>query len=201
MATLLDPRRDALRWWREHEPLVHALESHAQRIDPHVRRLTRDGLDAHPGLRRYLHDAGHDTRDLLAWQSEAEGPWRQRRLVALFPRAPWERDPVMLCLDGPQKSLHRNDGGGMELCLYYSRDPEERRWKLSDGLVRLFDLGIQHVWCEHIFRERGGRYRDWPIPQAAHGYRSTPAPRDPSLALEPVLPYTNDGRPKGVPFA
>ena len=164
VATLLDPRRDALRWWREHEPLVHALESHAQRIDPHVRRLTRDGLDAHPGCADTCTTPG--TTPATCWRGSPKprgrggsGAWSR------CSRAPWERDPVMLCLDGPQKSLHRNGGGGMELCLYYSRDPEERRWKLSDGLVRLFDLGIQHVWCEHIFRERGAATATGPSPR------------------------------------
>jgi hypothetical protein len=89
-------------------------------------------------------------------------------------------------------SLHRN--GPIELCLYYERDPEERRWKVSDGLVRLFDLGRRHVMCEYIWRKRGRKPSDWPTEQAPHGYGPA-APPDPRLLLDPVLPLTEDGQP------
>jgi hypothetical protein len=94
--------------------------------------------------------------------------------------------------------LHRN--GALELCLYYERDPDERRWKVSDGLVRLFDLARVHVWCEHIWRLRGERDSDWPTSQAAHGYGAPAAPNS-KLMLPPELPLTAEGRPLGVPFA
>jgi hypothetical protein len=155
-------------------------------------------VDRHPGLRRYIARWGVPQWDILGWASEAEGPWRQRRLVAVFPRAPWRQEPMVLCLDGLTDSLHRN--GMLDLCLYYERDPDERRWKVNDGLVRLFDLARVHVWCEHIWRARGRKDSDWPTPQAAHGY-GAPVPADPSLMLPPEVPLTADGRPQGVPFA
>lgn len=167
-------------------------------VDPHLRRLPLALADRHPGLRRYLGTFGVPPWDIIGWLTESEGPWRQRRLVALAPRAPWRAEPRVLCLDGPTDSLHRN--GPIELCLYYERDPDERRWKVSDGLVRLFDLARVHVWCEHIWRRRGRKDRDWPTPQADHGY-GPPALANPSLALAPVLPLTVDGRPTGMPFA
>jgi len=164
-------------------------------VDPHLHRLTPQLVDRHPGLRRYADGWGVPWWDVMGWQSEAEGPWRQRRLVALFPRAPWDEAPRVLCLDGPTDSLHRMNR--LELCLYYERDPDERRWQVSDGLVRLFDLARAHVWAEHIWRLRGRRNHDWPIAQAAHGYPAPAAP-DPTLALPPELPLTRDGRPRGV---
>lgn len=181
----------------EERPLVWTLELHAMAADPFLRRLTPGSMDAHPGLRRDLQARGVDPREVLGWETEAEGPWRQRRLIALFLAPPWKEEPKVLCLDGPTDSLHRN--GILELCLYYERDPDERRWKINDGLPRLFDLARVHVWCEHIWRLRGRKDSDWPRPQAAHGY-GAPATPDPDLALPPALPLTADGRPTGVPY-
>jgi hypothetical protein len=87
----------------------------------------------------------------------------------------------------------------LELCLYYEHDPHERRWKVNDGLVRLFDLVRVHVWSEHIWRLRGRRKSDWPTAQAAHGLGAPAAPQ-PNLALPPELPLSADGRPQGVLF-
>jgi hypothetical protein len=197
MEPLLNPDRPRYRWWTEHWPLIWQLEQHAMPLDPHLRRLSLQLVDRHPGLRRYVERLGVPAWDIIGWESEGEGPWRQRRLVALFLRPPWEAEPKMLCLDGPPTSLHRN--GELELCLYYERDPDERRWKVSDGLVRLFDLARVHLYSEHIWRERGMKDTDWPTPQAAHGY-GAPAPPDPSLLLPPELPLTADGRPTGALF-
>jgi hypothetical protein len=197
MEPLLNPERPKFRWWADHWPLIWQLEHHGVSVDPHLRRLPLSLVSGHPGLRRYVAGCGVPPWDIIGWTSIVEGPWRPRRLAALFHRPPWQREPRVLCLDGPTKSLHRN--GGMELCLYYERDPDERRWKLSDGLGRLFDLARIHVFCEHIWRESGMKKSDWPTEQAAHGY-GAPTTADPSLALPPELPVTADGQPLGLPF-
>lgn len=197
MAPLLNPDRPQFRWWSENWWLIWQLEHHGIQRDPYLQRLSLQAMAAHPDLRDYLTRWRVPFWDVMGWTSEAEGPWRQRRLVALFPRAPWLREPRVLCLDGPQDSLHRD--GPMELCLYYTRDPDERRWKVSDGLVRLFDLARVHVWSEHIWRMSGRRDRDWPTPQAAHGY-GAPAPRNPTLLLPAELPVSHDGTPRGPLF-
>lgn len=163
--------------------------------DPRLRRLPLRLVDEHPALRGYVADFRVPPWDILGYESVAEGPWPLRRLVALFPRAPWIREPRVLCLDGPQDSLHRN--GPIELCLYYDRDPEERRWKVSDGLVRLFDLARRHLWAEKIWRDNGRRVSDWPTMQAAHGHGPVAKP-DPQLLLDPELPLTSGGRPTGA---
>lgn len=185
------------RWWNDHWPLVFQLEHHAIPLDPFLQRAPATLMDTHPGLRRYLAARRISPADVMGWTSEAEGPWRQRRLVALFLDAPWTQEPAVLCLDGPTDSAHRN--GELELCLYYGRDPAERRWKVSDGLICLFDIARQHVWSEHIWRSRGRRPSDWPTDQAPHG-NGTPAAPQPDLALPPVLNLTADGRPTGVPY-
>ena len=197
MEPLLNPARPKFRWWERTRELVWQLEAHAMPLDPNLRRMSGRLADEHPGLRRHLAGWEVPSWDVLGYQSVAEGPWPQRRLVALFPREPWVEEPTMVCLDGPQDSLHRN--GPIELCLYYERDSEERRWKVSDGLVRLFDLGRRHLMCEYIWRKRGRKKFDWPTEQAAHGYGPA-APADRRLLLDPALPLTADGRPTGVPF-
>ena len=185
----------SVRWWAQHWPLLWQLEDQAQAQDPFLRRLPVRLVRDHPGLRRYVAALGVQPWEVLGWVSVAEGRWRDRRIVALFPTAPWVRGPKVLCLDGPTSSLHRN--GPFELCLYYERDPDERRWKVYDGLGRLFDLARIHVWSEQIWRDRGSRPSDWPTDQAPHGY-GRPAPSNPALALPAVLPFTADGRPTGV---
>lgn len=165
------------------------LETHASRVDPSIERLPVALTRNHPDLRAYVQAIGVPAWDLWGYLAPADGPWPLRRLVALFLGHPANCDPFMLSLDGPKSSKHRNGlkDRSIELCLYYSRDPAERRWKASDGLPRLFDLGRRHLLCEHIWRSRGGRDRDWPIEDAPHGY-APPAKSNPSLALPPELP-------------
>ncbi len=198
MEPLLNPDRPQFSWWLESRQLMWQLEEHAKPLDPSLRRMSLRLGDHHPGVRRYVSPWQVPPWDVLGYMAVADGPWPQRRLVALFPRPPWIEEPKVLCLDGPTDSLHRN--GPSELCLYYERDPEERRWKVSDGLVRLFDLGRRHVMCEYIWRKRGGKPSDWPTEQAAHGYGPAAKP-DPRLLLDPVLPLTTDGRPTLSPVA
>jgi hypothetical protein len=87
----------------------------------------------------------------------------------------------------------------LELCLYFPSDPPERRWKLSDGLGRLFDLARMHIWCEHIWRNNGRRAADWPTPQAPHG-TTRPIHAPPGMALAPELNISERGRPLAAPF-
>lgn len=185
MEPLLNPDRHLFRWWEKDWPMTATWEIHASRADPSIERLPLPLTQDHPELRAYMQRLAVPSWDVWGYLAPAEGPWPLRRLVALFLRRPADRDPVVFSLDGPKDSKHRNSD--IELCLYYSRDPDERRWKPSDGLPRLFDLGRRHLLSEHIWRKRGGRDEDWPIEDAPHGY-PTPAPSDPSLALAPELP-------------
>lgn len=167
--------------------MIDRLEVHAAGVDPTIQRLPLALVQTNPALRRYFERYFPvPAWDVWGYLAPTEGPWPLRRLVAVFPHPLGKRDPVMLCLDGPTDSLHRN--GPIELCLYYVNDPDERRWKPSDGLVRLFDLGRRHLWCEHTWRLAGRRDGDWPVPDAAHGY-GPPADPDPSLLLPAELPF------------
>lgn len=193
MEPLLNPARSSFRWWSREWPLIFTLEEHAARLDPTIERLPTRLVRDHPALRSYVQPWQVPFWDIWGYVAPAEGPWPLRRLVALFPTGP--TSPLVLCLDGPRDSLHRNGikGEAIELCLYYSRDPDERRWKPSDGLVRLFDLGRRHLYCEHLWRKGGRRDRDWPVEDAPHGYKGQPAAPDPSLLLKPELPIRADG--------
>jgi len=90
----------------------------------------------------------------------------------------------------PHTSKHRNPpfqdgvfGKSATLCLYYRRDPKERRWTPEHGLLGLFDIARVHVTNEHIWRRTG----NWPSEDAPHGL-TAPAQEDPSLALPPLSP-------------
>jgi hypothetical protein len=183
------------RWWVDERSLLWKLEHHAR--DPYLRPLAPSLVRDHPGLRRHAAALRVREWDLWGWVSIVEGDWRPRRLVALFPYAPWLLDPHVLCLDGPTDSPHRN--APLWLCLYYPSDPPERRWKLSDGLGRLFDLARMHVWCEHIWRKNGRRPEDWPTPQAPHG-KTGPASLPQTQALSAELNVSERGRPLAAPF-
>lgn len=188
LAALRAPVTPDYRWWASEWPLTHRLEEHAARVDPSIERLPLPLVHQNPVLRRYI--AGFRVPAAYVWGylAPAEGPWPERRLIAVFKGHPAKEEPVMLCLDGPTDSEHRYpDAERRRLCLYYPKDPAERRWHVHDGLVRLFDLGRQHVLAEHIARERGGRPEDWPIEFAAHG-PATPAPSHPAIALPAELP-------------
>jgi hypothetical protein len=178
-------------WWADYAMLILNLEQHAIRADPTIERLSCIAVRESPTLRRYYQRFPR-WWTVLGYTALAEGPWPHRRLVALFPCAPWLFAPLVLCLDGPTDSPHRN--GTHELCLSYPHDPPERRWHINDGLDRLFDLARQHLLAEHVWRERGGHAHDWPIDQAPHG-TTRPTRARPELALDPQLPFTRTGQP------
>jgi len=64
--------------------------------------------------------------------------------------------------DGPVESKHRFSGGS--LCMWEPEDGEESRWQPRDGLVRLIDMAILHLFREAWWRETGC----WPGPEAPH---------------------------------
>ena len=163
---------------------IAALEQPSLKLNRTIHRLEADDIDRNRDLRRFVEALDVELEDLLVYQALADGPFGRYRLVAPFPFPPDMRDPSVLCLDGPRgvwASPHRNCG--TELCIYYKDDPPERRWKEEDGLLRLFDLGRQHVTSEYTWRTTG----QWPIDEAPHG-ETEPAPPDPSLALPPLQP-------------
>jgi hypothetical protein len=188
----LTPERTAARWWTQPGgwEVRWQLEAESMRRDATIALLTLRDMRRMPDLVAYATRNRVELCDLLAFSANAEGVAGRLRLVALFPGHPDTVAPVMLCPDGPRESKHRNRpfedgifGKSTELCLYYRRDPPERRWRPENGLLGLFDLGRIHVANEHEWR----RTRRWPGEDAAHG-EPAPARSDPSLAIHPISP-------------
>lgn len=166
------------------------LETESMRRDSTIALLSIREMRRMPDVVAYAKRGRLELWNLLAYSALADGAYGRFRLVALFPWHPDERDPVMLCVDGPRRSKHRNPpfeegifGKSAELCLYYRLDPRERRWTPEHGLLGLFDLGRVHLANEHEWR-RTGR---WPGEDAPHG-RTDPAPEDSALAVTPISP-------------
>lgn len=183
------------RWWLGQRGLKEQLEGDSLRFDPTIVELSVGQMDQIPRLRDYVTGKfGLALDDVLAYMAPATGPFGHYRLVALFPVPPGVLDPIMICIDGPtgrDASEHRNDD--LALCLYFPRDPPERRWKPFDGLLRLFDLGRRHLLGEYILRNTGR----WPIEEAPHG-EGAPAAPDNSITLgPPTRPARNERCPCG----
>jgi hypothetical protein len=74
-----------------------------------------------------------------------------RTLTIIFPRrAP--RNPRVFS-DGPFLGRHRFDDGS--LCMWYGRDPSHQRWVFDDGLHKLIDHAILHLFKEAWFIDTG----------------------------------------------
>lgn len=71
-------------------------------------------------------------------------------------------------VDGPTESPHRY--GERELCIWYPRDPPERRWVFEDGLLVLINLIQAHLFREAWWREKG----EWLGPEAPHAVPKEP---------------------------
>jgi hypothetical protein len=175
---------------------MHRLESPSMRLDPTIRHLPLQTMRQNPDLRRYLRELGIPPLNVLAYEALAEGPYGMVRVAALVVLDPFRGGPPeVFALDGERRSLHRNppwdndvEGVGGHLCLYFPRDPDERRWTVDYGLIGLFDLARRHLLCEHIWRLTD----EWPTEDAPHGFAARPVPARPELKV-PFLRETAVG--------
>jgi len=191
VAPLADSRNG---WWDYRPDLLRRLERDSFTIDKTIVRLSRNDLLGFPDLRETIEKSAFPLGHILGYMAASDGPYGRYRVAVLFFGPPGLNEPVAICMDGPRgfdASEHRN--GNAQLCMYFPRDPPERRWTPEDGLGRLFDLARQHVLCEYLARMG----QPWPIDEAPHGL-TEPAPRDPSKALDkPKHPGRNDPCPCG----
>ena len=61
---------------------------------------------------------------------------------------------------GPMKHTF----GHNRLCMWLPSDPAERRWQRSDGLLKLIDTAVLHLFRELYWRENG----EWLGEEAPH---------------------------------
>ena len=54
--------------------------------------------------------------------------------------------------------------GGNRLCMWYPSDPDEKQWQYEDGLTRLVDTAVVHLFKELWWREHG----EWLGDEAPH---------------------------------
>jgi hypothetical protein len=62
---------------------------------------------------------------------------------------------------GPMKHTY----GRNQLCMWFPSDPAERRWQREQGLLKLVDTSVTHLFKELYFRETG----EWLGEEAPHG--------------------------------
>lgn len=188
--------------------LLSQLERRSVSLDPSISRLSPREVLRSRTLRSLVTADLTEAAQLLAYGATAESHDGQARLVAVFESNPFasadpilneamllrgwmpDSEPRVFALDGPTRSPHRQpealhprptEGGCRELCLYYDRDPVERRWRSSLGLLGLFDIARRHLEAEFFWRLGHG----WLLPEAPHG-RGKPAKRDPKKLIRPA---------------
>ena len=61
----------------------------------------------------------------------------------------------------------------------YPGDPAERRWKKEDGLLKLLDTAVQHLFKEYWYRDTG----EWLGEEAPHGPKIEASADQADLAL------------------
>ena len=100
----------------------------------------RGGLGRHEGLEGFIY---------RLW---VEVPtYGLRHLTIVFPRR-YPRSPRVFA-DGLIVSRHRFEDGS--LCIWYWRDPVERRWTFDQGILSLINYTIIHLFKEAWFLETG----------------------------------------------
>jgi hypothetical protein len=63
-----------------------------------------------------------------------------------------ERRPVRVTAEGWDGPM-RHSFGANRLCMWYPKDPPNRQWNRSDGLLKLVDTSVVHLFKELYFRE------------------------------------------------
>jgi hypothetical protein len=98
--------------------------------------------------------------EAYTWRVPIEVPVYERAFVLRI-----ELDPRYLRVfvegwSGPMK--HRYSDGS--LCMWWPKDPPHRRWQRADGLLKLVDTALTHVFKELYWQEAG----EWLGEEAPH---------------------------------
>lgn len=65
-----------------------------------------------------------------------------------------ERHPVRVTAEGWQGPM-RHTFGANTLCMWFPKDPPDRQWSRADGLLKLADTAVAHLFKELYFLETG----------------------------------------------
>jgi hypothetical protein len=74
-----------------------------------------------------------------------------------------ERSPVQVVAENWMGTM-KHTYGQNRLCMWLPGDPPERRWQRSDGLLKLIDSAVLHLFRELYWRENG----EWLGEEAPH---------------------------------
>ncbi len=61
--------------------------------------------------------------------------------------------------------------GDNRLCMWYPPDPDDRKWRKEDGLLKLIDTAVMHLFEELYYKETG----EWLGEEAPHDVPKTEA--------------------------
>ncbi|MBF6603993.1 MAG: hypothetical protein IVW53_00205 [Chloroflexi bacterium] len=65
-----------------------------------------------------------------------------------------ERRAVQVTAEGWHGPM-RHTFGANRLCMWYPKDPPNRQWNRADGVLKLVDTAVAHLFKELYFRETG----------------------------------------------
>ena len=65
-----------------------------------------------------------------------------------------ERRAVSVTAEGWRGPM-RHTFGANTLCMWFPKDPPDRQWNRADGLLKLVDTAVAHLFKELYFRETG----------------------------------------------
>lgn len=163
-ATRRRPRRGSCRsrrrpiapWYASEIDFQRHLEHNLDTVAEHRRRVSVTLLTD----RRHGHQA---YRTLCYRHTGLEVPGRRDRVpveVQFLEDPAYETyglpaaDYPRVVADPGLPSKHRMPDDA--LCLYYPRDPDDRRWQHTDGLASLFEIIRDHLQYENHWRSTGG---------------------------------------------
>jgi hypothetical protein len=125
----------------------------------------RDGLHALESGARDVYDLSPVHSDVLDEQYE----WRVTVNVPGYDvkidlRIEIEEFTVNVIADNWSGPAMKHTYGNNRLCMWHPEDPEERKWRRQDGLLKLIDSAVMHLFREFYYRETG----EWLGEEAPH---------------------------------
>jgi hypothetical protein len=107
--------------------------------------------------------SGRSTRDLVSYQLVVDVPEYEARKLTITLYNSFTPVLKNVLVDGPTDSPHRY--GDASLCMWYPKDPVERRWVGEDGLLQLITHARVHLFREAWWREHE---EEWLGDEAPH---------------------------------